>query len=113
MRYQRWCVATLGSDGWPEELRERVKAWSLRINLADGRGLFDCEFESDDLAAAQKIPGIIILPSLTTPASKLPAGVLTWLGVRGITPLAEDTVLNVLRALREKLVATFPVDLPI
>jgi hypothetical protein len=111
MRYHRWCVATLAIDGWPEELRDKIKAWSLRLSLGDGRGLFDCEFEADEHEAAQKVAGIIVLPSLTAPASKLPSGVLAWLQGKGITPAADDTVLNVLRALRDKFGANFSVDL--
>jgi len=82
-----------------------------RATFPDGRGLFECEFEGEEHEAAQKIPGIIVLPSLTTPASKLPQKVFDWLASHGVTPQPDDTVLNVLRALRDKFGASFAVDL--
>ena len=47
-----------------------------------------------------ELAGGTVLPSLNTPAAKLPAPVLTWLAARGVTPGPEDTLLNLLRALR-------------
>jgi len=112
MRYQRWCVATIDSDGCPKELRGKARGWSTRLIFADGRGLFDCEFETHEMDAAQGITGLIVLPSLTAPASRLPAAVLAWLQAKGVTPASDDTVLNLLRALRDKFGAKFLVDLP-
>lgn len=44
--------------------------------------------------------GIQALPGLQSPASRLPSGFLSALSGIGIVPSGSDTVLNVLRALR-------------
>ncbi len=92
-------------------MRGACRGWSKRCSLPDGRALYQVEFLDEELAKAQTQP-IIILPGLNAPASKLPQKVLDWLAGQGITPAPGDTVLNLLRGLRDKLGATFNVDLP-
>ena len=78
--------------------------WPAGVRSTDGRQFaWGWLYRIDGEAAlfADGIPGLTLLPSLQTPADKLPAAVLTWLAARGIVPAAGDTLLNVLRALRD------------
>lgn len=113
MRFQRWCIATIDEDGWPKELRDRCQGWSHRHTFEGNKALFKVEFEQDELSESQNIPGVVVLPSLNAPASRLPQGVLDWLAAHGIVPDAGDTVLNVLRTLRDKFGEKFTVDLSV
>jgi hypothetical protein len=64
-----------------------------------------------DLDARQDLKDIHnfkMLSDLSTPASKLPARVLTFLAALGITPAPGDTLLNVLRAVRDKFESNSP-----
>ena len=79
-------------------------AWPAGVRETHGRGLawgWLYRIEADPAVFLDPIPGLTLLPSLQTPADKLPAAVLTWLAARGIVPAAGDTLLNVLRALRD------------
>lgn len=49
-----------------------------------------------------------LLNNLDTPATKLPQRVLNFLANQGIVPAPGDTILNVLRALRDKYESTSP-----
>jgi hypothetical protein len=104
----RWVRAVPEGDGAPPF---KCREFSRRMELADGSVIFQAGFRPDELAAAQAVAGVTVLPSLTAPASRLPAAVTTWLAGQGITPAAGDTVLNVLRALRDKFGGSFDVDL--
>ena len=76
------------------------RAQSLR-ELPDGSFLLRCEFPSDQaLAAAQGLAGVTVLPSLQTPAERLPQAVKDWLAAHGVTLEPGDTLLNLIRKLR-------------
>ena len=107
MRYQRWCIAAIDSNGWPKGLRGIVSAWSLRHILPDGIGLFECEFEGTQMRAAQSI--VTVLPALNAPAEKVPAATLAKLGM---TTYPGEAVLDVLRRLRDTLGEDWEVSLP-
>ena len=78
-----------------------TRAQSLR-ELPDSSFLLRCEFPGEDrLAAAQSLAGVTVLPSLQTPADRLPQAVKDWLAARGVTLEPGDTVLNALRKLRD------------
>jgi hypothetical protein len=49
-----------------------------------------------------------LLSDLSTPATKLPQNLLTFLAAQGIVPAAGDTLLNVLRAIRDKYESNSP-----
>ena len=104
-KFIRWCrtqqprPASLASEKGGIATR-----LATRLVLPDGSYLVYCEFNSEQtMVAAQSIGGITMLPSLSTPASRLSVGVRTWLVNHGVTVQPGDTVLNVLRALRNKI----------
>jgi len=113
MRYQRWFLAPLDVDGTPKGVHRACRAWSIRHIFENNLGLFEAEFESDELINAQSLAAVTVFPSLNTPADRLPQKVLDWLSGHGIVLGAGDTVLNVLRSLRDKFAEKFPIDLPI
>lgn len=108
----RWVICDALPDGKPA-VAEFAHAFRHRRELPDGRLLVECEFEADgpQLDRAQQDARLLVLPSLTAPADRLPAAVQSRLAAMGVTPAAGDTVLNLLRALRGKLGARFRVDL--
>lgn len=112
MRFQRWCIATIDSDGWPKGLRDRCRGWNHRYTFEGNKALFEIEFDEGELSESQTILGVIVLPSLNAPAVRLPQVVLDWLAAHDVVPGADDTVLNVLRTLRDKFGEKFTVDLP-
>ena len=84
-----------------ESLGLASAAQSLR-ELPDGSFLLRCEFNSEKaLVAAQNLAGVTVLPSLQSPAERLPQQVKDWLAARGVILDPGDTVLNALRKLRD------------
>ena len=84
-----------------ETLGRASRAQLLR-ELPDGSFLLRCEFNSEKaLVAAQSLPGVTVLPSLQSPADRLPQAVKDWLDARGVTLDPGDTVLTALRNLRD------------
>lgn len=78
--------------------------WPAEVWRTDGRSFawgWLYRIEADPAVFQNGIPGLTLLPSLQTPAGKLPATVLTLLAAHGIVPQTGDTLLNVLRALRD------------
>lgn len=81
-----------------------VEAWPAGVRSTDGRKFawgWLYRVEADAATFANGIPGLTLLPSLQTPAEKLSPAALAFLAARGIVPAAGDTLLNVLRALRD------------
>jgi len=109
---QRWCICDTMPDGSPSVDRY-ARAWRHRRELPGGKLLILAEFEADgrELDAAQTDQTIEMLPSLTAPASRLRPQLLARLETLGVTPQPGDTVLNVMRAVRDKLGFRFRVDL--
>jgi hypothetical protein len=78
--------------------------WPEGVSSTEGRKLpwgWLYRIEADAATFSNGIPGLTLLPSLQAPANKLSAPVLSFLAAQGITPQAGDTLLNVLRALRD------------
>ena len=91
--------AALVPEGESLGLARRAK--SLR-DLPDGTFLLRCEFPSAEaLADAQALTRVTVLPSLQSPADRLPQAVKNWLAAHGVTLESGDTVLNALRKLRD------------
>lgn len=101
----RWCRVASGVD-------VVAMAMSRRHEFGDGSMLLECEFTLQQLELAQATAGVTVLPSLSTPAERLGAGVRTWLEAQGVTIEAGDQVLNLLRKLRDAKGTKFSVDLP-
>lgn len=101
----RWCRIAAGVD-------LAAVALSRRHEFPDGTLLVECEFTAQQLELAQAAAGVTVLPSLSTPAERLGAGVRAWLEAQGVTIEAGDQVLNLLRKLRDAKGTAFSVDLP-
>lgn len=79
-----------------------ASAWARVRELPDGSVLLRCRFRSaEDLRTAQNVAGLTVLPSLQTPAARLPQAVKDWLAARGVILDPGDTVLNAVRKLRD------------
>ncbi len=81
-----------------------VTAWPAGVYATDGRQfawgwLYRVEAEAN--VFADGIPGLVLLPSLHVPTDRLPQAVLDFFVARGVVPSAGDTLLNMLRALRD------------
>lgn len=91
----------------------RLNGSGRLIDFGDGTALFEVHFrDAGAMAEAQAMPGVTVLPALSTPAERLSAGVRSWLEAQGVTIEAGDQVLNLLRKLRDAKGTQFPVDLP-
>ena len=112
MGFVRWCRTTTERPaGLVPEAGGVASAAASKLELPDGTFLLRCEFSSEDgVKAAQALTGVTVLPALSTPADKLPAGVQTWLANRGVIIEPGDQVLNVLRKLRGVLGETFDIS---
>lgn len=85
----------------PEGLK-LASSWARVRELPDGSVLLRCRFRSEeDMRAAQKATGLTVLPSLQTPVTRLPQSVKDWLIAHNVSFEPSDTVLNVLRKLRD------------
>ena len=88
-----------------QSLAVPCSGWSRLRELPLGWLLVRCEFNSvKELLAAQQVSeasAAIVLPSLQSPADRLPQQVRDWIAARGVTLQAGDTVLNALRKLRD------------
>ncbi len=94
----------------PESGGVASRAQSL-FPLPDGSFLMRCEFASAEaLAQAQALPNVRVLPSLATNANKLPQAVKDWLVAHGVTVAADDTLLDVMRRLRNNLGQDFDIS---
>lgn len=112
MKIERWCICEMLPDGRPT-VADHTVVWGKRRELPSARLLVRAQFEADgpELEAAQLDPRIEVLPSLTAPAGRLSARMQARLATLGITPSADDTVLNVLRALRDRYQLGLKIDL--
>jgi len=102
MTFTRFCRTTeeRPADLVPESGGIASRAQSL-FPLPDGSFLMRCEFASAEaLAQAQALPNVKVLPSLGTNVNKLSPAVKVWLATHGVTLAADDTVLDVMRRLR-------------
>ena len=94
----------------PERGGVASRAQSL-FPLPDGSFLLRCEFASaETLAQAQVLPGVVVLPALATNANKLSQAVKDWLVAHGVTVAAADTILDVMRQLRDKFGQRFDIS---
>ena len=88
-----------------QSLAVPCSGWSRLRELQLGWLLVRCEFNSvKELLAAQQVAeasAAIVLPSLQSPADRLPQALKDWIEARGVTIDPGDTVLNVLRKLRD------------
>lgn len=107
---RRWAVVQ-------PPLAGRGGALAARIEFRDGTYLVECEFGAFGDARRQLRsfqtslqPGEFMLPSLTAPTERLPQAVLDWLANRGVVPQPGDTVLNLLRALRDAMKDSMGLD---
>ncbi len=94
----------------PESGGVASRAQSL-FSLPDGSFLMRCEFASAEaLVQAQALPNVKVLPSLGTNANKLPQVVKDWLAVYGVTVASDDTILDVVRQLRNNRGQSFDIS---
>jgi hypothetical protein len=100
MKFVRWCRVTPQADGTVASLRGLVGALEVKFYLPDGSAIARVEIDEPNLVTVQALADLVVLPSLNAPADKLPVAVQTWLTTQGVIIATGDTVLNVLRTLR-------------
>ena len=103
MRIERWVLIPAGQQA--QVMADlTVLGSSPRIQPRERLGvrvLCEIELEKHHLRQLQAMTGVKVLLSLTAPAAKLPAAILTILSNEGVTLDAGDDVQTAIRKLRD------------
>ena len=111
MRYERWLRVTAAAGGYAAMHRVGMDC-SDNIECSDGSTVFRCQFDAPMLAEISALEGVTILPGLNAPADRLRPELLAWFASEGVSAEPGDTVLNLLRRLRDAKGGRFLIDAP-
>lgn len=108
MTFLRYVIAQ--SDG--QALYGNYHGVSHLWEHEDGTSMFTVECDDLGFDALNADTTLTVIPSLHAPANKLGAKVQALLSKAGVTPQPGDTVLNVLRSLRNAKGLSMKIDSP-
>lgn len=110
-QYYRFAVVTLNPDASLAAPLPDCQGWSRVSELGDGTALLEISFDHSQWNAWQDSDGAFLLPSLSAPADDLegrPAQFFQKHSIAARKP--SDTVLNLLRSLRNTKGFRFKID---
>ncbi len=108
-RFYRYAVVTPDADGSLPDL-SALSAWSRIGELEDRTVLLALEFDHAQFQRWQDTDAVFVLPSLGAPAEKLSGRPADFFARHGIQARPGDTVLNLLRSLRDAKRWTVKID---